>query len=136
MLSAENFFKNNAKTDKIFSHVSIKRDKTISMAYRRVRKTMHVDIPLLTVCIRTNIQKNHFSNTRVTVNNGVAFAQRDYKLEEFLNKTAIHKRIAQEALDHLDTNIYDKRSDDYKSHMFRVSLKSAIEELTNSKDKK
>lgn len=129
IVSAENFFKNNAKTDKIFSHVSIKKDKTASIAYRRVRKTMHVDIPLLAVCVKTNLKGKRFTNTRVTVNSGVAFAQRDYKLEDFLNNAAITARIGQEALDHLDTNIYDKRSDEYKSHMFRVSLKSAVEEL-------
>ena len=132
IVSAEDFFKNNAKTDKIFSHVSIKKDETASLAYRRVRKTMHVDIPLLAVCVKTNFKEKRFTNTRVTVNSGVTFAQRDYKLENFLNKATLNDRIGQEALDHLDTNIYDKRSDEYKSHMFRVSLKNAIEELARS----
>ena len=133
VLKAEEFFKNAAKTDKIFSHVSIVRDKKASVAYRRVRKTMHVDVPLLAVCVKTNFQGNRFSNTRVTVNNGIAFAQRDVILEEFLNKSEKSRTVSQEALNHLDTNIYDVRSDDYKKHMFRVSLRSAIEELVNAK---
>src|SRR5262249_34382007 len=53
-ISAEDFFKNAARTDKIFTHVTIKRDKAASIAYRRVKKTMHVDIPLLAVCVKTN----------------------------------------------------------------------------------
>lgn len=133
IISAENFFKNAAKSDKVFTYVSIKRDKNARFAYRRIRKTMHVDIPLLAVCVKTNFEGNQFSQTRVTVNNGATFAQRDYGLEDFLNKSTANPQIGQQALDHLDTNIYDKRSDDYKKHMFRVSLKSAIEELVNNR---
>jgi CO/xanthine dehydrogenase FAD-binding subunit len=129
-VSAEEFFKNAAKSEnKIFTHVTLKRDKTARMAYRRVKKTMHVDIPLLAVCVKTNIKDGKFVNVRVTVNNGNAFAQRDYILEKFLENAPAAAKTAQEALDHLNTEIYDKRSDDYKSHMFRVSLRSCIEEL-------
>ena len=135
IISAEDFFKNAAKTEKIFTQVTINRDKTASIAYRRVKKTMHVDVPMLAVCIKTNFAGNRFTNTRVTVNNGTAFAQRDAILEEFLNKSSTANGIAKEALDHLDTNIYDKRSDDYKKHMFRISLKSAIEELVEKNKK-
>ncbi|MDP2654462.1 MAG: FAD binding domain-containing protein [Candidatus Omnitrophota bacterium] len=129
VMSADDFFKNNAKTDKIFTHVTIPRDKNARIAYRRVRKTMHVDIPLLAVCIRAHFQGDRFADTRVTVNSGTAFAQRDLVLEKFLNSAEAREGIAKEALDHLDVNIYDKRSDDYKKHMFRVSIKSMLEEL-------
>lgn len=135
IVSAENFFKNSARSDKIFTHVSIKKNKNAVSAYRRVRKTMHVDIPLLTICVRTSFKGNKFSDTRVTVNSGTAFAQRDHLLEKFLDMTTCREGIGQEALDHLDTNIYDKRSDDYKKHMFRASLKSAIEELMQNHGK-
>ena len=128
-VSAEDFFKNAARADKIFTHVTLKRDKTARMAYRRVRKTMHVDVPLLAICIKANFKDKKFANVRVTVNNGTTFAQRDYILEEFLEGASLRLETAQEALDHLDTNIYDKRSDEYKSHMFRVSIKSALNEL-------
>jgi CO/xanthine dehydrogenase FAD-binding subunit len=130
-VSAEDFFKNAARADKIFTHVTLKRDKTARFAYRRVRKTMHVDVPLLAVCVKTNFKEGKLTNSRVTVNNGTAFAQRDYILEKFLENAPARLETAQEALDHLDTNIYDKRSDDYKSHMFRVSIKSALAELIN-----
>ena len=135
IIPAEVFFKNAARTDKLFTHVTIQRDKTASIAYRRVKKTMHVDVPLLAICVKTNFSGNRFTNTKVTVNNGTAFAQRDLILEDFLNKSSTDNGIAKEALDHLDTNIYDKRSDDYKKHMFRVSLKSAIEELVEQNKK-
>ncbi len=132
-VSAEEFFKNAAKSEnKIFSHVTLKRDKTARMAYRRVKKTMHVDIPLLAVCVKTNFKDGKFVNVRVTVNNGNAFAQRDYTLEKFLENTPAVAKTAHEALDHLNTEIYDKRSDEYKSHMFRVSLRGCIEELVSA----
>ena len=133
-MSAEDFFKNAARTDKLFTHLTIKRDPRAQIAYRRVRKTMGVDIPLLALCVKTNIKNNQFSNTRVSVNNGTSFAQRDYKLEEFLNASKCENAVAQEGLAHLDTNIYDVRSSDYKKHMFRVSLKSAMEELMANKN--
>jgi hypothetical protein len=67
----------------------------------------------------------------VSINNGIAFAQRDHLLENFLNQSDCSQTIAKEALDHLDTNIYDKRSDDYKKYMFRASLKDSVDEIMN-----
>lgn len=134
-MSAEDFFKNAAKTDKLFTHVTIKRDKTAKLAYRRVRKTMHVDVPMLAMSFKTNIKDGKFTDTRVAVNNGTAFAQRDSILEQFLNNAPVRPETAVQALDHLDVNIYDKRSDEYKSHMFRVSVKSALLELIEGASK-
>ncbi len=131
IMPAENFFQNAAKSDKIFSHVSIKIDKTALVAYQRVKKSANVDIPLLAVCIKTHLNNQHWTNTRVTINNGIAFAQRDHILENFLNTQTAHTNLAIEALDHLDTEIYDNRSDDYKKHIFRVSLRNAIKEIND-----
>jgi CO/xanthine dehydrogenase FAD-binding subunit len=135
VVAAEEFFRNAARADKIFTHVSIPRDKEAYMAYRRVKKTLHVDVPLLTVCVKTNLSARRFRNIRITVNNGVAFAQRDRSLEDFLEGNEIRKGIGQEALDHLDSSIYDKRSDEYKKHMFRVSIRSAIDEIVEKASK-
>ncbi|MEK7084417.1 MAG: FAD binding domain-containing protein, partial [Patescibacteria group bacterium] len=135
VVSAEEFFKNAAKADKLFTHVTIKRDKTVKLAYRRVRKTMHVDVPMLAMSFKAHIKNGKFDDTRVAVNNGTAFAQRDSILEQFLNNAPARPETAAEALDHLDTNIYDKRSDEYKSHMFRISVKSALLELIEGTSK-
>ena len=132
ILCAEEFFKNAAKTDKILTQVTIKRDKKAAIAYRRVKKSPYVDIPLLSMFLKTYFDKGGFTNTRVAINNCVAFAQRDRILENFLNQSTCANGVAQEALDHLDQGIYSTRSSDYKQHMFRVSIKSAIEELTKS----
>lgn len=127
--SAEEFFKGAAKTDKIFSHLSIKQDPSSRLSYQRVKKTMHVDVPLLAVCVSARIVKGNFENVCVSINNGITFAQRDSMVEEYLNhKTASIQTITQ-SLDHLNTEIYDKRSDEYKSHMFRVSIKNALNEI-------
>jgi hypothetical protein len=84
---------------------------------------------MLAVCVKTEIKSKRWYNTRIGINNGVAFAQRDPVLEEFLNKSSSSPDLGKEALGHLTTAIYDTRSSDYKQHMFRVSLKSAIEEI-------
>jgi len=131
VMSTEDFFKNMAKTNKIFTHLTIKRDPSATIAYRRVKKSPNVDIPLLSLLIKTNFNGDQFSNTRVSINNCVTFAQRDTKLEDFLNQSRCSEKIGQEALDHLDESIYDTRSNDYKKHIFRVSIKNAITELVN-----
>lgn len=129
IISAEKFFNNSAKSNKIFSHVSIKIDPKTSISYQRVKKSPNVDVPLLAVCIKTHLVNKECADTRVTVNSGFVFARRDIKLENFLNSRQICPELGKQALDHLDTEIYDNRSDDYKKHMFRVSLKNAIQEI-------
>jgi len=129
IIAAEDFFKNAARSEKLFTHVTIKVQKNARTAYRRVKKSVHVDVPLLAVCIKTEINKKAWNNTRIGINNGVAFAQRDPVLEDFLNKSFSSADLAKEALQHLTTTIYDTRSTDYKQHMFRISLKSAIDEI-------
>lgn len=129
VISAEEFFKNAAKSDKLFTHVAVPKNKDIAVAYRRVAKSVNVDIPLFGVCLRTKFKGDSFSETKVTVNNGTAFAQRDTTLENFLNGASTKNGVAEEALAHLNTAIYDTRSDDYKKAMFRVSIRSAIREL-------
>jgi CO/xanthine dehydrogenase FAD-binding subunit len=128
-IDAEDFFKNAARSEKLFTHVTIKTNKSARTAYRRVKKTVHVDIPSLAFCIKTEIKDKKWYNSRIGINNGVAFALRDPVLEEFLNKSSSSKDLGKEALEHLTTSIYDTRSSDYKKHIFRVSLRSAIEEL-------
>jgi len=129
IIAAEDFFKNSACSEKLFTHVTIKTESTARTAYRRVRKTLHVDVPMLALCVKTEIKGKQWYNTRIGINNGVAFAQRDPSLEEFLNKSLSSPDLGLDALEHLTTAIYDNRSGDYKKHIFRVSLKSAIEEI-------
>lgn len=128
-ISAEDFFKNAAKTDKLFTHVTVPHNASSRLAYRRVKKTMHVDVPLLAVCVRASVKDGKLHDTCVSVNNGTAFAQRDSMLEKFLDGSSAAEETAEKALEHLDVNIYDKRSDEYKGHMFRVSIKNALLEI-------
>ena len=129
IIAAEDFFKNAARSEKLFTHVTVKTNKEARTAYRRVKKTIHVDIPFLAICVKTEIKGKQWYNSRIGINNGVAFAQRDPILEAFLNKSSSSKDLGKQALEHLTTTIYDTRSSDYKQHMFRISLKSAIEEI-------
>ncbi len=129
-ITVEDFFKNFAKTEKILTHITIRRDPAAALAYQRVKKLSDVDVPLLAVCIRTHFNDGCFTRTRASINCTTSFAKRDLVLEEFLNGKKTANGIAQEALAHLDTSIYDTRSDDYKKSMFRISIKKAIEDLT------
>ncbi len=133
IIPAEDFFQKGAKTRKILFQISIPHDKNISLSYQRVKKTIHVDIPLLTVCLKTQFNSGQFNNTIVAVNNGIGFAQRDHILENFLNNTTASKETPQSALDHITDDIYDTRSDEYKQHMFRVSIRKAIEKIIEKK---
>ena len=128
-ISAEEFFKNGAKSDKIFSHLTVERDIDNRMSYQRVKKTMHVDVPLLALCIRAKIKNGLFLDPCVAINNGSNFAQRDYVLEKFLSNAPADLKVVMQSQDHLDPDIYDKRSDEYKSHMFRVCIKNALIEI-------
>ncbi len=135
---AEDFFKNAARTDKIFTHAYIPPDTGTSIAYRRVKKMSDVDVPLLSLCVKTNLTKaayggvqgKQWSNTRVSINSTTVFAQRDTPLEEFLDRSQSHPKLGQEALKHLTASIYETRSSEYKQHMFRVCIKTAIEEIS------
>jgi len=131
-IPAEEFYKADAKTDKIFTHVTIKKDPKALIAYHRIKKSPNVDIPLLSLLIKTLINSGQFTNTRVSVNNCITFARRDHKLEDFLNQSRCSEKIPQESLEHIDETIYDTRSSDYKKHMFRVSIQKAIEKLVKS----
>ncbi len=134
-ISVEEFFNKGAKTNKILKCLTIKRDKTASIAYQRVKKLSEVDVPLLGVCIRTHFVQGRFTRTRAVINSGTVFAKRDLILEDFLNSKENQESIAKEALDHLDTTIYDNRSDDYKKQMFRVAIKNAISDLIHRREK-
>ena len=128
-ITVEDFFNNGARTNKILTALSIKRDKHCSVSYQRVKKLSDVDVPLLGVCMRTTFKNDRFTQTRVVINSGTVFAKRDGILEKFLDTCTREEKFAPEALNHLDVSIYDTRSDDYKKNMFRVSIKNAILEL-------
>lgn len=131
-MSAEEFFKNNARSEYLFTHAVIIKDSQARLVYRRVRKMSEIDQPLLTVCVKTSLKARAWNQSRVVINSGTAFAQRDYQLEEFLNKQTSSPDLGQKGMDHLTAAIYDTRSNEYKQHMFRVCIRQAIEEICKS----
>ena len=131
-MSAEDFFKNNARSEYLFTHAQITKDSSACFAYRRVRKMSDIDQPALSLCVKTSLKNKQWTNTRIVVNSGHAFAQRDYKLEEFLNGKTSAAELGRQAMEHLTTTIYDTRSSEYKQHMFRISIQRGIEEICKS----
>lgn len=132
VVGAEDFFKNNARSEYLFTHAMITKDSSARLAYRRIRKMSDIDQPLLTVCVKTSLKGKEWSNTRVVINSGTAFAQRDPITEAFLNGKTSCADLGTEALNHLTTSIYDTRSNEYKQHMFRVCIRQGIEEICKS----
>ncbi len=128
-MSAEEFFKNEAKTDNILTHVTLPLNPQRRTSYRRVKKSQYVDIPMLSLLISGEISGGTISDACVSINNCVEFAQRDTTLEEFLNTNQLNDKSVDTITEHLTDAIYDKRGSDYKRHMFEVSLKSAVQEL-------
>lgn len=129
VMTAEEFFKNNARSDYLFTHVTIVKNAKAQLVYRRVRKMSEIDQPLLTVCVKTELVKNTWTNTRIVINSGTAFAQRDYAAESFLNQKTASAKLGQETMAHVTASIYDTRSTEYKQHMFRTCIRQGIEEI-------
>ncbi|MBF0521727.1 MAG: FAD binding domain-containing protein [Candidatus Omnitrophica bacterium] len=130
IVEAENFFKNAAKTNKILTKITIPKEENLVVSYRRATRTAAIDIPMLSVCIKTCLKNKTFADTQVTVNNGTVFCQRDNLLENFLNQKPFSPTLATEAIGQLKSPIYETKDDDYKRHMFEVSIKQALEEIT------
>lgn len=128
---AEDFFKNNARSEYLFTHLTIKKNTLAKLAYQRVRKMSEVDQPLLTVLVKVDIQSGQLSNARVVINSGTAFAQRDYTAENFLNGKKINAALSADVMAHLTNTIYDTRSSEYKQHMFRTCIRKSIEQIMN-----
>jgi len=130
-ITAETFFKNSARTDKLMTDINIPLEKSARSVYLRVNKSSEVDVPLLALCLKSNVQNNRLRNTRLAVNNTIAFAQRDCRLEDFLNHSDPGPALPEKALENLTYGIY-KTEDEYKAHMFSVTIKNAVTQLLNS----
>lgn len=128
-IAAEEFYRSGAKTDKILSHVSLPFDNVL-FSYQRVKKTLHLDVPILTVTIKLSRKDNNFSDARVVVNPGNHFPLRDKILESFLNnKPANMDGLIAKALNHYDKDILTKTKDEYKIHMHGICIKHALTEI-------
>lgn len=132
VVSAENFFQGGARAEGILTHIVLPDAAGMRASYQRVKKSPHVDVPLLALCLTARLKDSRWEDVRVCVNNGFDFVRRDAQLEGFLNGQRPDPVSITAALEHLDSSIYDTRSDDYKKHMFRVSLTHALKDLTRS----
>ena len=126
---AQAFFNNNARSEFLFTHVTIKKNPHATLVYRRVRKMSEVDQPLLSVCVKADINAGVLTNTRIVINSGTAFAKRDELAENFLNNKKVSADLGQHTMEHLTTAIYDTRSTEYKQYMFRTCIRQGIEEI-------
>lgn len=128
-VNPEEFYQQGAKTDMILTKIVFPPTAGRRIAYRRAKKSQFVDIPLLSLMLSANREGAGLKDCRVAVNNCVEFAQRDLALENYLNAAPVGQSLATDALDHTTLPIYDKRSGEYKKHLFKLYLKEAIEEL-------
>ncbi len=128
VLSAEEFFANGAKTQKILTHISCDVCPQARFQYQRVTRTVAADTPLLAVCVGGVPEGDILTQARVVINNGIVFACRDKDLEAYLTKNTMDD-ILTKGFPSLDKDLYTNRSDEYKTHMFGVSLKKALAAL-------
>lgn len=129
VVDPEEFFAGQAKTDNLLTAVRFPLAPDRRCAYRRAKKSQFVDIPMLSLIISARRGKTTLEDCRVAVNNCVEFAQRDTALEAFLNAAAVGPDLPAAAREHMTTEIYTKRGNDYKTHLFRLHMSEAIEEL-------
>ena len=138
-LDPETFFAQKAKSPGLLTHVTVPHNPVMRISYQRVKKSPQVDIPLLCLCVRALEEGGRLTSFRVTVNNGVDFARRDTALERFLDGSDLKPGgrldgvVLSETLDHMSRDLYDKRNDEYKSHMFRVCLRYALNEIVTGR---
>ncbi len=135
-IQAEEFFAQGAKTEDILTHVVISPQEGALISYQRIRKSPHVDTPLLTVLMKVNVSNDNIQSCRVVVNNGLSFSRRDHVLEEYLRGRPLTNTLIEEVLDHRDLPLYNTRATEYKKHLFNVCLRRAVTEILNQKQQK
>lgn len=121
----EDFYKTTVKTKGLLTKIIIEKNTQRHINYQRVARSTTLDLPLLGVCVETTIQNKKLTNTRVCINSTTQYALRDNSCEEFLNNASLNSSIAEDALAHLDKSLVPF-DNDYKQHMFELSIKNAI----------
>ncbi|MFC1510352.1 FAD binding domain-containing protein [Candidatus Omnitrophota bacterium] len=129
-LSIDEYLNKPSAQKGLLTKIIIKKNVGASINYQRVARSTTLDLPLIGVCIRARLENNRFTATRVSINNGTHAAQRDLMLEEFLNNHSDLSTIAKESLRHRDMALYGQENQEYKQHMFDVSIKKAITAIT------
>ncbi len=127
-ISAESFFKNNAKPEGLLTSISIPIKKDIIAIYKRVSKTPGVDLPMLTVCIKVSLKKNTLLDVRVVINDGASFSKRDVSIEKALEGSNLDENIEGKFLSNLNPETY-KLDNEYKKELLRIHSKYAIQKL-------
>jgi CO/xanthine dehydrogenase FAD-binding subunit len=124
-LSAEQFFANEAKSKGVLTAISIPLKNERRVSYQRAVRTPGIDTPMLAVTAALETDGERISSSRIVINTGVTFPKRDKAVEEFLNGKPIDKELGEMAQEHMTGPIYET-DDDYKKHMYSVSIRNAI----------
>ncbi|MDD3374918.1 MAG: FAD binding domain-containing protein [Candidatus Omnitrophica bacterium] len=127
-IPAEDFFKNNAKSEGLLISILISTQKNTAIIYERVAKTSGIDLPMLTICIKASVEKERISNVRFIINDGASFSKRDASIEKALEKSHLDEKIEEKILTSLDPEKY-KLNTEYKKELLKVHSKYAIQKL-------
>jgi len=128
VITAENFFKQNAKTTDILEKITFKIPEDVYFVYKRVPKRAEPDIPMFSLCLRASLKKNTFQNVYVAISDTKNFARRDTKIEKALLGLKANDKSGEKLLKALDLSRYAKE-DNYKQSVISATLKNAINEL-------
>ncbi len=124
---AEDFYKNSAKSKGILTKISINLQENANIVYQRASKTSGVDVPMLTVCIKAQIENKKIKNIFFIINDGSSFSKRDLNVESALKDAAIQE-LEEKAINSIDFSSYALDTD-YKKDLLKAHIKYAIQKL-------
>jgi len=127
--SAADFYQTGARTDKIFTRVVIPNIQERKMSYRRIKRTLHLDIPILAVCVTAKTGHKQFTDTRVVINTGTTMPQRDQKLEGLLNGQNSSVETAEQISQNVDVTADYLAADEYKQDILKIAIRDAVADL-------
>ncbi|MBF0478911.1 MAG: FAD binding domain-containing protein [Candidatus Omnitrophica bacterium] len=133
IISAENYFANQAKDEGILTKIIITKKENLLSAYRRIGKKTLIDKPSISLSVAVENCNDKLTNCRVVFNTGNGFAQRDTKAENFLNEKKVKDILIQQAAQNTSADIISKNLTDYKQHMCGELLKQALDEIMTCK---
>jgi CO/xanthine dehydrogenase FAD-binding subunit len=127
-ISAQDFLAKGARINGILTTISLDNKKNILTVYKRLSKCTDVDIPLVAVCLRVEKKFNTFHDARVVVSQGITYAQRDKKLEAFLEGLDLN-RETQALLNDIPSFSAGEKLGEYRKAAIKALIKNATTDI-------
>ena len=127
-LTAADFFLAGAKERGLLTRITLGHP-TYALTYYRFSRTPHLDLPLLAIAARGEVEQGRLKHVRIVLNTGVAFVQRAVELEAQLNGQSLTAAFINKVSHNFDPCVYDAKASEYKQQIYRVGLREALGQL-------